>query len=152
LHLIKKQDHSTYGTTTGHQSLTHPVLNMTTRVNISERNAVNGKESVKSDFKMVLCIKAKQPIKDTMVKVDLPTQMETFTKVTGLMEKPMVMDALLKFMTGLFMMENGTWMLCMDKESSNGISENANTKEILKMDKEQEMEFTKRELKHTLDK
>ena len=96
--------------------------------------------------------KAKQPIKDTMVKVDLPTQMETFTKVTGLMEKPMVMDALLKFMTGLFMMENGTWMLCMDKESSNGISENANTKEILKMDKEQEMEFTKRELKHTLDK
>jgi hypothetical protein len=125
---------------------------MITRDNIFERNAVNGKESVKSDFKMVLCTKAKQPIKDTMVKVDLLTQMETFIKVTGLMEKLMVMDALLKFMTGLFTMENGTWMLCTDKESSSGISENANTKEILKMDKEQEMEFTKRELKHTLDK
>ena len=118
---------------------------MTTRVNISERNAVNGKESVKSDYKMVLYTKAKQPIKDTMERVDLLTQMETFIKVTGLMEKLMVMDALLKFMMGLFTMENGTWMLCMDKESSNGISENANTKEILKMDKEQEMEFTKRE-------
>lgn len=98
---------------------------------------------------MVLYTKAKPPIKDTMARVDLPTQMETFTKVNGLMEKLMVMDALLKFMTGLFMMENGTWMLCMEKESFSGISENANTKEILKMDKELEMEFTERELKHT---
>jgi len=101
---------------------------------------------------MVLCTKAKPQIKDTMARVDLPTQMETFTKVNGLMEKPMVMDALLKFMTGQFTMENGTWMLCMEKESFSGISENANTKEILKTDKEQEMEFIERELKHTPEK
>jgi len=68
------------------------------------------------------------------------------------MEKLMEMDALLKFMKDHFMMEIGTWTPCTAKENFFGTLENALTMEILKMDKEQDTEFTQRELKLTLEK
>jgi transcription initiation factor IIE alpha subunit len=64
----------------------------------------------------------------------------------------MVMVALLRFMKGHSMTESGTWTPCMAKESSNGTSENAHTRELSRMDREQVKEFTKRELKHILDR
>jgi 3-deoxy-D-arabino-heptulosonate 7-phosphate (DAHP) synthase len=64
----------------------------------------------------------------------------------------MVMAALHRFMMDHFTMESGIWMPCTAKESFSGTSENAHTKEHLKMGREQEKEFTKRVLKHILDR
>jgi len=78
--------------------------------------------------------------------------MEIFTKVNGLTEKLMEMDALHKFMKDLSTTENGTWTPCMARAILNGTLENARTKATSKTDKELEKEFTKRELKHILDR
>ena len=68
------------------------------------------------------------------------------------MVKPMVMVALHKFMRDHYTMENGTWIKCMEKENFNGILEPANTRVNSIMDKELAMVFTRKVMKHTLDR
>jgi CRISPR/Cas system CSM-associated protein Csm2 small subunit len=126
--------------------------NTNTKVNTAVRKPDNGKESVKLNSKMELSIRDKLLTKNTMVKVDLLILTEIYTKVTGSMEKLILKVALLKFMRALYTMENGLWMPCMEKESFYGTLDNALTKVNSRKDKEQEKEFTKRELKPIQDK
>ena len=125
--------------------------NTHTKVNTTEKRSDNGKESVKSNFKMELSIRDRLRTKNTMAKVDSLTQTETSTKVTGSTEKLTITAASLKSTKVLSTTENGTWMPCTDRESFNGTLENVLTKVISKMDKEQVKEFTERVLNVTLD-
>lgn len=57
------------------------------KVNTTERRSDNGKESVRSNFKMELYIRDRLPIKNTMAKVDSLIPTETSTKAIGSTER-----------------------------------------------------------------
>ena len=103
---------------------------------------------MKSNFKMELSIKDRLRIKYTMVKEDLPIQMETSTKVNGSMVKLTTTAASPSSTKALSTTVSGTWIPCMERVSFYGTLENAPTKVISKVDKELVKEFTEKELKH----